>query len=273
MKKLLLGLGSVVAVVAPIATVVACNGDDKEGIRTGLVRVSGADAEIMMLVNANVKLTEEQAAAAYDVFVKEQGFASVTNIMISTGTLESNTKTFSFSITAGATRKDFIAKAITVNTVVSPETGGINHGNVNPLFSSLTTSTVIEDLDSNGLGTKGTGTKGAAQLSVSHELVEALKGLTTIGTVAAGIAGESEGRVYFGESAEMLIQIGSLQSGANNLKFVTEVSSSIGESAVHTACGGRVKYFLDKTGANGKRAFSKVISSTSVEYIFSITMD
>ena len=139
-------------------------------------------------------------------------------------------------------------------------------------FATLTTSVVIEDLDFAGIGSLGNLAKTAKTLVVTQFLIDALKGLTSLGDTGEASNGESEGRVYFGDSIDMLSQIALLQSGATKqIKSIVEVSSTIGEKLVHTVHGGKVKYYLDKA-INGKRAFSKVTSSSTVEYLFSITM-
>ena len=134
----------------------------------------------------------------------------------------------------------------------------------NPLFTSVTTRSAFKDMDHTTLGSLDT--SGSKQMSAVNvqldKLVAALQGLTTIGTAPTG-----DGRTYFSASSAMDTVISSLIT-SKDLAVISEVSSTINEAAVHGVTG--AKYYVDKTG--NSMVFSKIVDSTNVEYLFTITI-
>ena len=270
MKKILLGIGTIIAVVTPIVSVVACSNEDKDESREfhslSTVETNYIDGQnssgLKVLVD---KYNNDKSDANYKAIM------DAINIVVSQS---HHNPLFTFSLSGDTliqrSTPETSFQKITYTINPYKKDSGVPLGS-NPL-STLTTSVIIEDLDSTGLGSLSTDPKIPKTITSTQSLIDALKGLVALGTIGQAVNGESEGRIYFAKSSNMLSQIGLFQSGTKQINSKVEVSSSIGEQLIHTIHNGEVKYFIDKA-INGKRAFSKVSSPTTVEYLFSITMN
>ena len=252
MKKILLRLGGLIAIASPVGLMISCSGDNHDEshkfhssttVKTNYIE--GQDSATLKVLidkynNDKSEINYRAIMNSINTNIKECSHIPLYIFYLSGDTLvqRSYPETFFQKITYTISPHD--------------KDSGVSLGS-NPL-SSLTTSVIIEDLDFGGLGSLSTEHKTPQTVTSTQSLVNALKGLIALGTIGQAINGESEGRIYFHSSLDMLSEIGLLQSNPKQINSKVEVSSSIGQQLIHTIRNGEVKYFIDKS-VNGKRAF------------------
>lgn len=137
-KKFLLSMGSIVAIAAPVASVISCGSDDKANQKEELIMsVSSYDAVFRVHPETlvNNKVSADTLSEAYDYLSTLDGFDKVLRIRLETITADGKKMVLIYTFQTHPTKAEFVAKANTVTAIDG--TSGVTLPAINNIQASV----------------------------------------------------------------------------------------------------------------------------------------